>query len=79
MPEPAESGQSTEGQPPEAPPGGAWHSSRRGFLTGSIRRAAYVAPVIWSVSARQAMAGSDEGSAFSTSGGSGNPSLPPPE
>ena len=31
-------------------------SSRRSFLTRNFKRAVYVAPIIWSVSARQALA-----------------------
>jgi len=31
-------------------------SSRRKFLSKSIKRAAYIAPIIWSISARTALA-----------------------
>jgi hypothetical protein len=48
--------------------------SRREFLSKSFKRAAYVAPVVWSISARQALAASG-----SASGGGPGPSLPNPE
>lgn len=38
----------------DAPPKGG--TSRRSFLSKSMRRAVYIAPIVWSVSARTALA-----------------------
>lgn len=46
----------SESQPVEQDPKPADVSSRRSFLSKNIKRAAYIAPIVWSVSARTALA-----------------------
>ncbi len=44
-------------------------SSRRAFLRKSMKRAAYIAPIIWTVSAQHAIASTTSAAAASVTGG----------
>ena len=59
----------SDSPPVEQDPKPADVSSRRSILSKNIKRAAYIAPIVWSVSARTALA--------KTATGGGGPSGPP--